>query len=466
MTTQVNSQSGLSRTSAQRLTEAVALLRQGVELLTELAADDSVGGCLRDIEFDVLADAEREIRRLESRETAVRLCMLPVLDTDGRWALQGARSFPAWLKVHDDVHEGQAKRECRQGKVLRNHLPATKTAALSGAVSEEHVTALVGVCTTEPRLAALAEPMPGMQTTTIDESGNEVTLGPSGEEYLLDHAIRFRLPHFTRLAKHFAHRADPDADERGYRDAKAREFFDIGFTLGGAQVTGFLTEEHGRTLEVALNSVMGAPAANDDRLSTQRRAQALADLSRIALDNGHTGTGASVRPHLTVTVSWTELQTQIASANLDPATEPELYDQTQRLLTLQRTPASFENSTGVLPDSLLRRIACDSEIQRIVFGPDGQILNIGRRERTIKGPLRRAVIARDRHCTYPGCFEPSSRCEVHHAVQHWAAHNGQTSVDNAALLCWHHHNHVDGTGIQMRWTDHWTFTNRNGQTIT
>ncbi|MCL2595039.1 MAG: HNH endonuclease, partial [Promicromonosporaceae bacterium] len=230
-------------------------------------------------------------------------------------------------------------------------------------------------------------------------------------------------------------------------------------------VTGFLTEEHALVLDTAIKSIMGAPATGDDRLPTQRRAQALADLGRIVLDNGQVGTGASVRPHLTVTISWSELQQQIASANLDPQTEPELFDQAQRLLALKRTPASFENSTGVLPDTLLRRIACDTEIDRIVFGPDSQVLNIGRRARTIKGHLRKAVIARDQHCTYPGCYEPPSRCEVHHAIKHWAKHDGETSVDNAALLCWHHHDHVDGTGIAMRWNNGWQFTNRHGSPI-
>ncbi|MCL2595851.1 MAG: HNH endonuclease [Promicromonosporaceae bacterium] len=471
MTTQANKSGSESRTPAQRLGEAVALLRQGVELLTELAADDAQTGCLRNVDFDVLADAEREIRRLESRETAARLCMLPVLDIDGRWALQGARSFPAWLKVRDDVPEGLAKRECRQSRVLRDNLPATRVAALSGAVGEEHVAALVGVCTSQPRLSALAEPMPGMQVPNLDTNGNEVATGPSGEEYLLDQAARFRLPHFTRLTKHFAHRADPQADERGYRDAAAREFLDIGFTLGGAQITGFLTEEHATALDTAIKSIMGAPAAGDDRLPTQRRAQALADLARIALDHGHTGCGAAVRPHLMVTISWEELKRQITTADISPTTEPELAAQARRLLALDKTPATLVGSTGVLPDSLLKRLACDSEITRIVFGPDGQVLNIGRRERTIKGHLRRAVIARDRRCTYPGCYEPPSRCEVHHAVQHWAAHDGDTSIDNAALLCWHHHDFVDGTGITMRWhaangRGKWAFTHRNGTPIT
>src|SRR3546814_20765473 len=56
-----------------------------------------------------------------------------------------------------------------------------------------------------------------------------------------------------------------------------------------------------------------------------------------------------------------------------------------------------------------------SAITRIVFGPDGAVLDVGRAQRTVTGQMRRAVIARDQHCVYPGCDQPPSRCEVHHA---------------------------------------------------
>jgi hypothetical protein len=65
--------------------------------------------------------------------------------------------------------------------------------------------------------------------------------------------------------------------------------------------------------------------------------------------------------------------------------------------------------------------------------------------------MRRAVIARDQHCVYPGCDQPPSRCEVHHAITHWAD-GGDTSVTNSALLCWYHHQLVDTKGITMHWT--------------
>jgi hypothetical protein len=113
--------------------------------------------------------------------------------------------------------------------------------------------------------------------------------------------------------------------------------------------------------------------------------------------------------------------------------------------------AVFTDTGSRAPRRLLRRLVCDSAVTRIVFGPDGAVLDVGRAQRTVTGQMRRAVIARDRHCVYPGCDQPPSRCEVHHAVTHWAD-GGGTSVSNSALLCWYHHQLVDTRGITMHWT--------------
>jgi hypothetical protein len=116
---------------------------------------------------------------------------------------------------------------------------------------------------------------------------------------------------------------------------------------------------------------------------------------------------------------------------------------------------------------LFRRLACDSAITRVVFGPSGAVLDVGRAYRTVTGQMRKAVIARDRHCVYPVCDQPPSRCEVHHALRHWAD-GGETSVANSALLCYHHHDLVDTTGVTMRWREEiggWAFTDRHGRAI-
>ena len=114
---------------------------------------------------------------------------------------------------------------------------------------------------------------------------------------------------------------------------------------------------------------------------------------------------------------------------------------------------------------LLNRLACDSEVNRIIFGPQSQVLDVGRTERTFTGPRRTALIARDKHCRYPTCTAPPALSEGHH-VRHWARDHGSTSVDNGILLCWYHHDLVHRRGIEIhRARDRWVFTDRHGRDI-
>jgi hypothetical protein len=95
----------------------------------------------------------------------------------------------------------------------------------------------------------------------------------------------------------------------------------------------------------------------------------LADLSRVVLDNAHTGTGASVRPHLPVTVSWTELQA-LATKNAVGTGVTGVVGVngfgTPGSKALIATPAVFTETNTPVPASLLRRIACNSQVTRIV----------------------------------------------------------------------------------------------------
>jgi hypothetical protein len=64
-------------------------------------------------------------------------------------------------------------------------------------------------------------------------------------------------------------------------------------------------------------------------------------------------------------------------------------------------------------------------------------LDAGTPTNLITGALRRAVIARDRHCAFPGCDIPPSACQVHHIKER--AQGGQTGLGNLVLLCAFHH---------------------------
>ena len=94
-----------------------------------------------------------------------------------------------------------------------------------------------------------------------------------------------------------------------------------------------------------------------------------------------------------------------------------------------------------------RRLACDAATVAMRHGPDGEILDVGRKTRTISPALRRALAARDRQCRFPGC--QNRRCDAHH-VRHWAD-GGATALDNLLLLCRRHHRmvHEDGFSVTI-----------------
>jgi hypothetical protein len=449
--------------------DALALLAEIESAVDSLTAQTSSAG----EDVGPLTELTARLRTVEDRLGAVRLRLLTELDDAGTWAIDGSRSFAHWLSRTQDVALATARREVRTARTLRTVLPATAVAAAQGTVGADHVRAMVDIApTSQARRDALAAP--------VDAAGADSSAPPTGEEFLLSLAGRSTIGPFRRMVRRFAHVADPESDERGYARAREKEFFEVSPTWDGYHVAGFLTEEHGQALRTALDSVVGAPAAAENRTSTRRRAQGIADLARIALDNAAVGTGASVRPHLNVTVGLTELRTALATsdgttsggtgtagrpAGFDPRRVVGAHDGLRTDDAADGLP-TFADGRGPLPSSLLRRLACDGELSRIVFGTGSQVLDVGRSRRTVTGQLRRAVITRDRHCTWPGCEEPPNRCEVHHAVTHWAD-GGGTSVDNGALLCWHHHDRVDGQGVTMRWRHgRWEFRDRHGTPIT
>ena len=374
------------------------------------------------------------------------------VDADGCWALEGARSFSHWLAGASGMPFHQARELLATGRALRDHLPVTARAALAGEVGAEQVHLLARLApTSDARRAALSAPEQ-----------------ECGEEFLVAQARSLPAGSFRRLVQRWAAAADPEADERGYRDACEREHLTLSPTSGGVHLAGFLTTEHGALLGSALDAVTVPPAPDDHRTTPQRRAQALADVARLCLEHGLVGTGAAVRPHLSCVVDFDTLRRAVDGASEGFAASTDRGSRQRREddgdgghgrtgpRRLQLTPvADVERfavaevlGVGPVPPSVLSRLACDCEISRIVFGPDSQVINAGRAERTFAGPRRKAVIARDGTCRYPGCCAPPALCEVHH-VDGWAARRGETDVNRGVLLCWHHHDVVHRRGLQV-----------------
>jgi hypothetical protein len=102
--------------------------------------------------------------------------------------------------------------------------------------------------------------------------------------------------------------------------------------------------------------------------------------------------------------------------------------------------ATLADGTWLSGETLLR-LACDSGI--ITAKKDGEnVLDVGRKMRTIPIALRRALMIRDGGCRFPGC--PHLAFVEGHHIRHWL-HGGETSLANAVLLCpTHHHGVHDG----------------------
>jgi 5-methylcytosine-specific restriction endonuclease McrA len=92
-----------------------------------------------------------------------------------------------------------------------------------------------------------------------------------------------------------------------------------------------------------------------------------------------------------------------------------------------------------------RRLACDASRVVMRHDPDGRIVEVGARTRTIPPALRRALHHRDRGCRFPGCGV--SFGQGHH-IRHWAQ-GGPTKLSNLALLCRRHHRAVHEEGYQV-----------------
>jgi hypothetical protein len=112
-----------------------------------------------------------------------------------------------------------------------------------------------------------------------------------------------------------------------------------------------------------------------------------------------------------------------------------------------------------------KRLCCDASLVTVLEDKHGNVLNVGRRSRTVPANISRALKERDKTCRFPGCCE-SRYVDVHH-IQHWAD-GGETSLDNLVTLCRYHHRqlHREGFSIaveQQAQGAHFVFTTPSGK---
>jgi hypothetical protein len=98
---------------------------------------------------------------------------------------------------------------------------------------------------------------------------------------------------------------------------------------------------------------------------------------------------------------------------------------------------------GPVPAEVVRRLACDANVDLAVEDSEGSILNQGRARRDPTQVQRVEIERRDNGCRFSGC-NYTEFTHVHH-IQHWAA-GGPTNLDNLVTLCDRHHRAVHELG--------------------
>ena len=442
------------------------------QLAAELASHNPA-----DLDGHAGAAVSVRAHRAMDRIRAVQLGWLARIEADGAWLGTGARSIVAWAARAHDVNFTEARNWVRTARTWRDVLPTTAEAARSGFISTLKGTLIAKTATTPARIEALTTaPLPdsppdgtpppsgGEDASTSDgaplgheapELATAAGSRPTGEATLIELANGYQVAAFTKITKRFAHVTDPEADERGYREALAREHFDLAATNGGYHLSGFLTLDHGQSVKTAMRAVTGVPAAGDTRTAGQRRAGALTSMSRLFLDHGMGSNVGTVRPHLSVHVSQTELDHVMHAGptcgppRAEPADLPGGPHRVDLESLLTSPPAEWEDGAGPIPGSVLRRLATDCQVTRVVFGAQSEVIDVGRTQRTFTGHLRRAVVARDRHCVIDGCAAPPSIGQIHHADTRWAD-GGATATNNAALVCAFHNQWLEDHQVPLR----------------
>jgi hypothetical protein len=312
----------------------------------------------------------------------------------------GLKSMASWLRGHCRLSTAAANQIVRNGRVLQQ-LSAVAAAWADGVVSAEQVAVIAAVVKPE-NVAAAAEQ--GVDLAQIDV-------------VLAETAATRQHEHLGRVVHHYLSRLDPDGtepDPTGQRALSIAKHSD-----GSVTFRGELDAVGGEKFQAVLESFVQADRpAGDLRNRAQQLGDGLVQWADVTLASGKAPILRSVKPQVIAMIHVDDLA--------DPATGP---------------GAATTGFGAVISAARARWLACDGNVSRVVMGPEGQVLDHGRSKRIVPAGLRRAVEVQDRHCVFAGCEAPTHWCDVHHVLE-WVLDEGETSLENSALLCERHHTKV------------------------
>lgn len=406
-------------------------------------APDTDGASLDDLSDRQLQD---EVCT-QSAHLTVAECRLVLLvaelDRRGRWAGGGFRSCAHWLNWRCGVSLGAAREQVRVGRALVS-LPLVQAAFSTGELSYSKVRAITRVA------------------------------NPHLEESLVKLARLATASQIERIVREYR-RADPE-EGRATLARQAQRFLRTYTDREGMVVIeARLSPEDGAVVLAAIEAARQALA--DDRgageppadvpAGTSRSEPEDADLADDAVPGGvpagtpepHRPVGRQPAPcerpddrdettrvDALVTVCQSVLVHGVEpSSTRGPTASVVVHVDDQVLRDPTTEGCSHLEGAGVVSAHTAQRLACDAAVARIRYRPDGSVVPEGR-TREIPVRLRRAVLARDRGCRWPGCTQRRF-VDVHHV--RFVSNGGRTTLANLTSACRFHHRLVHEGGYRL-----------------
>ncbi len=332
-------------------------------------------------------EAVLELLAAQERLSALVLAFVGEWDADQSWAVDGSLSPVAWLAHRAPLTRQSASTLVRTAR----HCEANEQTAKAldvGDITSEHV-----------EIAARA-------------AKHREELYGEHEDTILDAACRLDPTAFRGLMQYWRCCCDDVKDHQDAKDQIERNYFDINPTFAGiGHVDGRFDPIATKAIVDALDALQPPDPLDGPtppRTQAQRRADAL-----IKLCCG------GQRPTVNIDVV-VDVDTLAGRAPID----------------LEAACCELKGIGPVSP-ALVRTLACDAAIGRVLMRGKGELLDVGRRVRLVTPAQRRALDIRDGGCTEQGCTMPAEWCDAHHII-HWTDH-GPTDLANLRQLCPRHH---------------------------
>ncbi|MGQ0773413.1 MAG: DUF222 domain-containing protein [Pseudonocardiales bacterium] len=397
-------------------------VREPVQVMSSCL--DNVRGSLSGLDDQGIVQVLRDVEELSRRTQSVMLDVVAEAETRGIAPREGFGTTQRLLAGILRLSAAEARtrvehaaavgiRRTLAGEVLPPRLPETAAALAAGEIGAGQLRVITETMAALP--AAVPEPV-----------------RERAEADLAAHARDFDPRRLRIIAHRLLANLDPDgpepADEPTPATPSRGELWLRDRRDGSLGLEGWLDPEHGSLVRALIEQLAARrPAVDgvpDERTVEQRQADALIELCDRARAADEFPTTGGEPPHLTLTIDWEALRAGLGTATLDYG--------------------------HLISAGDARRLACDCKVIPVVLGGDSEPLDVGRAMRTVPLGIRRALVARDRGCTFPGCHRPPRRCAAHHA-QHWID-GGETSVENCCLLCEMHHQqvHLQGWDVTIQ----------------